>query len=84
MPRKPANLDGKRFGSLTVEHITDQRNSYGRLLYICRCDCGNTRLATAANLKRGEDELRKVWEDLLSDADASEDGCLDVTYCDLR
>lgn len=54
MPRKPANLDGKRFGSLTVEHITDQRNSYGRLLYICRCDCGNTRLATAANLKRGE------------------------------
>lgn len=51
---KPINLDGQRFGSLTVEHITDQRNSYGKLLYICRCDCGNTRLATAANLKRGE------------------------------
>lgn len=48
------NLDGQRFGSLTVEHITDQRTSYGSLLYLCRCDCGNTRLATAANLKRGE------------------------------
>lgn len=54
MPRKPMNLDGQRFGSLTVEHITEQRNSYGSLLYLCRCDCGNTRLATAANLKRGE------------------------------
>lgn len=54
MPRKPMNLDGQRFGSLTVEHITDQRNSYDRLLYLCHCDCGNTRLATAANLKRGE------------------------------
>lgn len=54
MPRKPVNLDGQRFGSLTVEYTTDQRNSYGRLLYLCRCDCGNTRLATAQNLKRGE------------------------------
>lgn len=54
MPRKPINLDGQRFGALTVLHITDQRNAYGSLLYLCRCDCGNTRLATAANLKRGE------------------------------
>lgn len=80
MPRKPANLDGKRFGSLTVEHITDQRNSYGRLLYICRCDCGNTRLATAANLKRGEDELREFWDDLLSDSEASGEFRLNVIY----
>lgn len=54
MARKPENLDGQRFGMLTVECITDQRNSYGRLLYKCRCDCGGERLATAANLKRGE------------------------------
>lgn len=54
MPRKPANLDGQRFGMLTVECLTDQRNSYGRLLYRCRCDCGGERLTTAANLKRGK------------------------------
>ena len=54
MPRKPVNLDGQRFGMLTVQGITDQRNSYGRLLYRCKCDCGGERLATAANLKKGE------------------------------
>lgn len=54
MPRKPVNLDGQRFGMLTVQGITDQRNSYGRLLYRCKCDCGGERLATAANLKDGE------------------------------
>ena len=54
MPRKPENLNGKRFNMLTVECITDQRNNYGRILYKCRCDCGGERLATAANLKRGE------------------------------
>lgn len=37
----------------------------------------------AVQLPGGEDELRKVWEDLLSDAEASEDGCLDITYCEL-
>ena len=54
MARKPENLDGKRFNMLTVECITDQRNSYGRILYKCRCDCGGEKLATAANLKKGE------------------------------
>ena len=39
---------------LTVQHITAQRNHYGRLLYLCLCDCGGTRYATAANLKKGE------------------------------
>jgi hypothetical protein len=54
MPRKPTNLDGQVFNGLTVLNITDQRNAYGRLLYKCRCDCGNIVMATAANLKRGE------------------------------
>lgn len=54
MPRKPMNLDGQRFGMLTVQRITDQRNNYGRILYLCRCDCGGERLATAGNLRSGE------------------------------
>lgn len=54
MPRKPADLTGQRYGMLTVVSLTDQRNGYGRLLYRCRCDCGGERLATRANLERGE------------------------------
>lgn len=54
MSRKPMNLDGQKFYSLTVLETTEQRNNYGRLLYRCRCECGNEVLATAANLKRGE------------------------------
>ena len=53
MVRKPANLDGQKFGMLTVECMTDQRNDYGQWLYKCHCDCGGERLVTAANLKRG-------------------------------
>lgn len=52
--RPPANLDGQRFYSLTVIGLSSTRNSYGRLLYKCRCDCGNIVYATASNLKRGE------------------------------
>ena len=34
------DLTGKRFGRLTVLHITDRRTSYGGILWLCRCDCG--------------------------------------------
>lgn len=55
MSKKPANLDGQTFNDLTVIEMTEQRNSYGYLLYRCRCNlCGGERLATASNLKRGE------------------------------
>lgn len=56
MPRKPdLSLIGKTFNDLEVLEYTDQRNSYGRGLYLCRCKlCGGTRLATKANLVRGE------------------------------
>lgn len=54
MSRPPADLTGRRYGLLTVIALTDQRNAYGRLLYRCRCDCGGERLATRANLQRGE------------------------------
>lgn len=37
----------------------------------------------ADDLEGGEDELREIWEDLLSDAEASEDFRLNVTYTDL-
>ena len=56
MPRKPdLSIIGQTYNSLTVLSYTDQRNSYGRGLYLCRCLlCGGERLATRANLLRGE------------------------------
>lgn len=47
------NMDGRRFGSLVVLGITDQRSSYGSLLYRCRCDCGREKLAVGGELRRG-------------------------------
>lgn len=54
MPRRPADLTGRRYGILTVVEQASERNSRGRVLYRCRCDCGGERLATRANLERGE------------------------------
>ena len=46
-------MDGWRFGSLVVLGITDQRSSYGSLLYRCRCDCGREKLVVGNELRRG-------------------------------
>lgn len=56
MPRKPdLSIIGQTYNNLTVLRYTDQRNSYGRGLYLCKCLlCGGERLATKANLLRGE------------------------------
>lgn len=54
MPRAPADLTGQRYGMLTVIALTDRRNSNGRVLYRCRCDCGGERYTTASNLVRGK------------------------------
>lgn len=49
------SIIGKTFNDLKVIELTDKRNSYNRRLYLCECLlCGDTRLATKANLKRGE------------------------------
>lgn len=47
------DLFGKRFGKLTVlERLP--ANSHGEAIWVCRCDCGNTHLATSYNLTRGK------------------------------
>ena len=47
------NLTGKRFGSLTAVLRLDERTSDGKVQYLCKCDCGNTKVATATNLNTG-------------------------------
>lgn len=49
------NIDellGKKFGLLTVVERAENDN-YGRPRYLCKCDCGNTKVIYANNLKTG-------------------------------
>ena len=52
MPRTPdLSIIGQTYNSLTVIRYTDQRNSYGRGLYLCKCLlCGGERWTADAAL----------------------------------
>lgn len=51
MPKKIILKKGQRFGKLTVikEVKTNKKGTH----YLCECDCGNSIIANASNLKRG-------------------------------
>lgn len=52
--RQPENLQGLRFGRLTVIGLNgSRRGSSGRLETLCVCDCGKEHVTTAGNLKSG-------------------------------
>jgi len=38
---KTKNLVGQKFGKLTAVEMLDDRSSCGRIMYRCKCDCGN-------------------------------------------
>jgi len=44
------DLRGRRFGRLVVEDLVEPNC---REKWTCRCDCGNTHIATSGNLKKG-------------------------------
>lgn len=46
------DLTGQRFGMLTVEAPAPAQG--GRTRWLCRCDCGNTHIVAARNLKAGK------------------------------
>lgn len=50
---EPENLEGNRYGRLTVLEITQERKSNGAAVWRCRCDCGNEAYVSSGNLKRG-------------------------------
>ena len=52
MPRKASNLTGQRFSKLVVQSICRQDGS-NRMHWLCLCDCGNTIVVRADNLKHG-------------------------------
>jgi len=45
------NLKGKRFGRLTVIDLCDRNNGY--VLWLCKCDCGNTTKVKSSKLLQG-------------------------------
>lgn len=51
MANKIKNLIGQRFGVLTV--IKRAENIGGRAAWLCKCDCGNTKIARSSNLQKG-------------------------------
>lgn len=48
---KTIDLAGQRYGRLTV--IEKHSIVKGRVLYLCKCDCGNITIKAGYNLKRG-------------------------------
>ena len=46
------NLSGQTFGKLTVLEATDERQS-GSVVWLCRCDCGNTARVSSRRLTQG-------------------------------
>ena len=47
-----SELTGQRFGRLTALKITGQ-NKHQINLWLCRCECGNTKEVASYNLKKG-------------------------------
>lgn len=52
-PSNALDLAGKKFGKLTAIKRAGV-TAYGRALWLCECECGNTTEANATSLKRGE------------------------------
>lgn len=50
---KKIDLTGKRFGKLTVIKDTGERNRSKKILYLCKCDCGNYTKVIAQELTSG-------------------------------
>lgn len=53
LSKKVLQLKGQRFGSLTVLEQADERSHNGRVIWKCRCDCGNITYVTASSLSSG-------------------------------
>jgi hypothetical protein len=48
------NLKGKKFGRLEALYPLDERSKDGKVIWMCRCDCGNTIPVTGVYLTTGE------------------------------
>lgn len=51
--REIIDLTGQRFGKVTVVGMSDKKDAKNRVLWICKCKCGNTFERISKNLKYG-------------------------------
>lgn len=51
--RQRENMCGKRFGRLVVLEKLQERNKHRSVLWLCKCDCGNTIKAPTSSLTTG-------------------------------
>ena len=51
---KKIEMVGKRFGRLVVIGESAQRKKDGSICYLCKCDCGKTKIINGMNLRRGD------------------------------
>ena len=47
------DIIGQRFGRMVVESETTDRTKCGEVKYLCRCDCGNTKIVAGTSLRYG-------------------------------
>lgn len=48
------DLSGKRFGKLTVLRMADNNRTVDKTIkWVCKCDCGKTKIVVGKYLKRG-------------------------------
>lgn len=52
--KRAKNLTGKRFGKLKVFEDSGIRTSHGRVMWCCKCDCGNETLVRSDSLLGGD------------------------------
>ena len=52
---KKDDLIGKRFGRLAVTEVSDKKDG-GKLMWVCRCDCGETVTVRGSHLKQSKTE----------------------------
>lgn len=52
MPKR-IDLTGKQFGDLTVIKLSDKRDKYNKLLWECKCSCGNSAYVPGPSLRAG-------------------------------
>lgn len=46
-------LEGMRFGKLTVLAEHPERDNRGAIMWVCKCDCGNTKIINGNSLRSG-------------------------------
>ena len=61
---KPLDLTGQRFGNLVAISVTSKTRPSGKKLriWLCQCDCGNTRYNEADTLRSGHTKSCGCWE----------------------